>query len=757
MPWRSRLIASTRSSRSAVSVVVLGLDLAQFLLGAQVDRAEPLAVAAQPFELAPRSRATSGSARPARCRRAPRPPAGSTSSISWISWAMSASRRLAPSTRSSARAGFLAGGAQRFERGAGGAVGLGERVLGLGQAVGGGAAGGFGGFDLADQRAALLGEGPRRVFERARSAWPRRCASSSVAICARRARAALAPGLPVGGDRREAAVGELGLARERLRFGAHLGEHARACRRCRRATAASWPSRSAAGGSAASACSASRLAGLRFVAARGQARLAPRPAPRCARASRLASRSAAACASRAAVGLALRARASASRAAASAAPAAARSACAASTRACAWPRPRARAASSSASMSARRLRSREPARGAGRRMRGGGKAVPAPEVAFARNQPLAGLEQRRRGAAPSRALDHADLRQPARQLGRRLDVARERLDAVRQRRIGRIDRGAGPAHRRGRIDRRIEVVAERGAERLLVALLDGERVDHRRPQVLGLDRQQLGERLGLGFEPLRRGARPRRAGRARHRAPGAPRHARPRRAAPRLRPRRRRPAPPRPRAASAARSARRSGLRAGELGLDCRRSRRRAAPPRSTCSRAACSSWLRRAVRSASAPVSSAKIFSAAPARYRLRPPRHRRRRGARALSCASRLSVSSSAASRASAASASAASALLALDVVGELHEPPVELGHALLGALLLALERLARDQQPLQRGGGLRLGFAQRRQRRRAPAPGAWRPPPARRCASATTRTPDPWRARLRRLRHWRAIQRR
>ena len=70
------------------------------------------------------------------------------------------------------------------------------------------------------------------------------------------------------------------------------------------------------------------------------------------------------------------------------------------------------------------------------------------------------------------ALDHADLREPARELGRRLDVLRERLDAVRQRRIGRIDRGAGPAHRRGRIDRRVEIVAERRAERGLVALLD---------------------------------------------------------------------------------------------------------------------------------------------------------------------------------------------------------------------------------------------------------------------------------------------
>ena len=62
--------------------------------------------------------------------------------------------------------GLLAGGAERFERGADRAVAGGERVLGLGQAVGGGAAGGFGRLDLADQQAALFLEDRRRVGER---------------------------------------------------------------------------------------------------------------------------------------------------------------------------------------------------------------------------------------------------------------------------------------------------------------------------------------------------------------------------------------------------------------------------------------------------------------------------------------------------------------------------------------------------------------------------------------------------------------
>ncbi len=68
---------------------------------------------------------------------------------------------------------------------------------------------------------------------------------------------------------------------------------------------------------------------------------------------------------------------------------------------------------------------RQPPGGAGRCVRGRDKAVPAPQVAVARNQPLAGLE--RRSKPDTRlALDHADLRQPAGKLRRRLDVARER-------------------------------------------------------------------------------------------------------------------------------------------------------------------------------------------------------------------------------------------------------------------------------------------------------------------------------------------
>ena len=143
----------------------------------------------------------------------------------------------------------------------------------------------------------------------------------------------------------------------------------------------------------------------------------------------------------------------------------------------------------------------EPPCRAGRRMGGGDEAIPAPDVAFQRHQPLAGLEPRHQRRA-SFARDDADLRQAARQFGGRFDMRRERLDALRQRGIALGHAGIGPAHRRRRIDRRIEIVAERGAERLLISLGDGDAVDDRRPQILGLAVDELGNRARFGLEPL---------------------------------------------------------------------------------------------------------------------------------------------------------------------------------------------------------------------------------------------------------------
>ena len=231
MPWRSRLIASTRSSRSVVSVACW----------ASTSRSSSSArrLTAPSRSRSRRSRSSSVLDRRRR-RAAPRPASisasaatasGSTSSISRISWAMSVSRRLAPSKRSSARAASsraapIASSAARAARSASASAfsASARRSAAARRAV-------FGGFDLADQRAALLGKGRRRVFERRRApAWPRRCAVSSVAIWPTAPSLRSLQSCALGGDRGEAAVGKLGFARERLRFGAHFGEHARACR-----------------------------------------------------------------------------------------------------------------------------------------------------------------------------------------------------------------------------------------------------------------------------------------------------------------------------------------------------------------------------------------------------------------------------------------------------------------------------------------------------------------------------------------------
>ncbi len=127
----------------------------------------------------------------------------------------------------------------------------------------------------------------------------------------------------------------------------------------------------------------------------------------------------------------------------------------------------------------------EPPRRAGRRVRSRDESVPAPDVAFERHQPLAGLELRHQLRAAV-ARDDADLRQPARQLDRGIDMGRQRVHAFRQRGVAFADAGIGPAHRRGRVDRGIEIVAQRSTERLLKTLGDGDAIDDRRPQILGL-------------------------------------------------------------------------------------------------------------------------------------------------------------------------------------------------------------------------------------------------------------------------------
>ena len=355
---------------------------------------------------------------------------------------MSVSRRLAPSTRSSARAASSraapsASSAARTARSAGG-----ERVLGLGQTVGGGAAGGFGGLR---PRRSARGASPRRSPARRRATRARCLASalrvSSVAIwaAARSLRSLQAcRSVPMAVSRRSASSASRASACASARTSA-------SCARLPSISArmsASW--RFQLGGRRQLGERAVRrvAAGLRPRRGRRSAGSWPRSARRCARC----------CApSRARPWRAVRARcrpraaprASARARAASAAPAAVSVGLRRLGGLALVVERRARAATSSASMSERRLRCGEPARRAGRRMGGGGKAVPAPEIAVARDQPLAGLEQAGEPRAIG-ALDHADLRETARQLRRRLHVLGERL-ARRPAAPDRTDRPRRPS------------------------------------------------------------------------------------------------------------------------------------------------------------------------------------------------------------------------------------------------------------------------------------------------------------------------
>ena len=86
------------------------------------------------------------------------------------------------------------------------------------------------------------------------------------------------------------------------------------------------------------------------------------------------------------------------------------------------------------------------------------------------------------------------------ELGQRLDVRAERRGAFRQRRrIGdRAERQ--PMDRRAAIGRGFQLLAERRAQRLLEARLDGQRIEQRRPQRIGRRLQRRGDTRFLGAQ-----------------------------------------------------------------------------------------------------------------------------------------------------------------------------------------------------------------------------------------------------------------
>ena len=174
----------------------------------------------------------------------------------------------------------------------------------------------------------------------------------------------------------------------------------------------------------------------------------------------------------------------------------------------AWALPASARASAAAWRAASASRDRSPSRffstsrcaGGRRRFGGGDETVPAPQVALERHQPLPGFQPGRQTRAVG-AGDDADLRQPALQRRRRLDAPGERLDALRQFGIA-LAFAERPMRRRGGVDRGLQIVAERGAERRLVAARDVDRVDRRPPLAARRRADQLGQRADFGVDAL---------------------------------------------------------------------------------------------------------------------------------------------------------------------------------------------------------------------------------------------------------------
>ena len=129
------------------------------------------------------------------------------------------------------------------------------------------------------------------------------------------------------------------------------------------------------------------------------------------------------------------------------------------------------------------------------------KAIPPPEIALAGYQSLSRLKSPRQPDAGV-PLDHANLGEAPCELGRRFDIARKRLNALGQGRIRGLARHRGPMHGGRRVDRRVQIIAERGSQRLFVTFVHGNVVDDGRPQAASLERQHLGQGLRLGLEAL---------------------------------------------------------------------------------------------------------------------------------------------------------------------------------------------------------------------------------------------------------------
>ena len=143
----------------------------------------------------------------------------------------------------------------------------------------------------------------------------------------------------------------------------------------------------------------------------------------------------------------------------------------------------------------------QPGGGGGRGAAPDREAVPAPQRAIAADQALALGQKAVQCLALGLVRHHADLAQAAGERWRAADMGGQGLEPVGQGRRAGILAERVPEHRRAGVGRGGQVVAERGAERGLVAGVDGDRIDQRRPQLGIGGGEQAGQGVRLGGDP----------------------------------------------------------------------------------------------------------------------------------------------------------------------------------------------------------------------------------------------------------------
>ena len=494
MPWRRRWMAAIRSSRSPVSASRRSASSAASASALQVHRAQPLAlgaVALQPRldigELGQR-RTVLEAGLGKDLRRGAVQRLGDALGDFGDALAGGDHALLGA-------AALLAGFGQRVEGEARDLVGLGQNRLAGGERVGGLGACAVSAAAASDSSALRFSSiaparrqapavsvsvSPRRSLSVA--IWSRALAARSFQVCRSTAIAARRPERISASRARLSTAARASASTARSSFTFSRWTASASASACGSAAAAR-PARASASAASLSA----RLAVSRASASSRPLRLA---------AMRLSSRSASASARRAA-SRAARAPRRASRACRSASDGFAEFGFGALQRQRARLRPSPRG-SVSASSSARRLRLASlwaAARGASARH----IAVPAPQVALAADQTLAGPEQGLQ-ARPVGALDKAGERQAAAENRRCAHMSGERFDPFRQGAI--LGRGVDPAPARRRIlvGGGVEVVAEGGTERRLEAGIDRHRIDHRRVAGRRIGGKDRGQRRRFGLE-----------------------------------------------------------------------------------------------------------------------------------------------------------------------------------------------------------------------------------------------------------------